>query len=162
MALWVVFAVFLFAAGASVAADGFVTSLTTGPADDVRRAWLVRDRERVHRALSAARLLCFLAVGASAPPLWDADGPALIAALALLLLSVGSAETFARTIGATRAAGPSDWLSGCAAIVTLIATPVVAVRVTVLPLLATLVISGPGVPMPVNTSCTSLPERPPR
>ncbi|MES3032984.1 MAG: hemolysin family protein [Gemmatimonadota bacterium] len=127
MALWVVFAVFLFAAGASVAADGFVTSLTTGPADDVRRAWLVRDRERVHRALSAARLLCFLAVGASAPPLWDADGPALIAALALLLLSVGSAETFARTIGATRAAGPSDWLSGWAAFVTLIATPVVAV-----------------------------------
>lgn len=127
MALWVLFAVFLFAAGASVAADGFVTSLTTGPADDVRRAWLVRDRERVHRALSAARLLCFLAVGASAPPLWDDDGPALIAALALLLLSVGSAETFARTIGATRAAGPSDWLSGWAAFVTLIATPVVAI-----------------------------------
>ena len=127
MALWVLFAVFLFAAGASVAADGFVTSLTTGPADDVRRAFLVRDRERVHRALSAARLLCFLAVGASAPPLWDDDGPALIAALALLLLSVGCAETFARTIGATRAAGPSAWLSGWAAFVTLIATPVVAV-----------------------------------
>lgn len=127
MALWVLFAVFLFAAGASVAADGFVTSLTTGPADDVRRAWLVRDRERVHRALSASRLICFLAVGACAPPLWDDDGPALIAALALLLLSVGSAETFARTIGATRAAGPSAWLSGWAAFVTLIATPVVAI-----------------------------------
>lgn len=126
MALWFLFAVFLFAAGASVAADGFVTSLTPGPADDVRRTWLVRDRERVHRALSASRLLCFLAAGAVAPPLWAAEGPAIVGALVLLLLSVGCAETFSRTIGATRAAAPGDWLSGWAAFVTLVATPVVA------------------------------------
>ena len=125
MALWFLFALLLFAAGASVAADGFVTSLRPGAADDVRRARLVRDRERVHRALSASRLLCFLAAGASAPPLWLAEGPAIISAFAVLLLSVGSAETFARTIGATRAAAPSAWLSGWAAFVTLIATPVV-------------------------------------
>ena len=125
MALWSLFALFLFAAGASVAADGFVTSLRPGATDDVRRARLVRDRERVHRALSASRLLCFLAAGASAPPLWLADEPAIISACVLLLLSVGSAETFARTIGATRAAAPSAWLSGWAAFVTLIATPVV-------------------------------------
>lgn len=126
MVLWFLFAVFLFAAGASVAADGFVTSLTPGPADDVRRTWLVRDRERVHRALSASRLLCFLAAGAVAPPLWAAEGPAIVGALVLLLLSVGCAETFSRTIGATRAAAPGDWLSGWAAFVTLVATPVVA------------------------------------
>ncbi len=125
MALWFLFALFVFAAGASVAADGFVTSLTTGPADDVRRAFLVSERERVHRALSAARLLCFLAAGASAPPLWVPEGPAVIGALVLLLLSVGCAETFSRTIGATRAAAPGAWLSGWAAFVTLIATPVV-------------------------------------
>jgi CBS domain containing-hemolysin-like protein len=127
MTLWVLFAVFLFAAGASVAADGFVTSLTPGPADDVRRTWLVTDRERVHRSLSASRLLCFLAAGASAPPLWVAEGPAPFASVALLLLAVACAETLARTIGATRAAGPSAWLSGWAAFVTLLATPLVAI-----------------------------------
>jgi CBS domain containing-hemolysin-like protein len=126
MALWFLFAAFLLAAGASVAADGFVTSLTAGPADDVRRAWLVRDRERVHKALSAARLVGFLAAGAVAPPLWTGDRPELLGASVLLLLSVGCAETFARTIGATRAVAPGAWLSGWAAFVTLIATPVVA------------------------------------
>ena len=125
MSLWVLFAVLVLAAGACVAADGFVTSLTAGPADDVRRAWLVRDRERVHRALSGSRLIFFLFAGASAPPLWQEDGPALIAALVLLLLACGAAETFARTVGATRADGPSAWLSGWAAFVTLIATPIV-------------------------------------
>ncbi len=127
MVFWVLFAVLLLAAGASVAADGFVSSLTPGPADDVRRAWLLRDRERVHRALSAARLLCFLAAGASAPPLWVAEGPALIGTLAVLLFAVGSAEIFSRTVGATRAVGASAWLSGWAAFVTLLATPVVAI-----------------------------------
>ncbi len=127
MLLWVLFAVLVVAAGACVAADGLVTSLTAGPADDVRRAWLVRDRERVHRALSASRLLCFLLAGASAPPLWPDDGPELIAALVLLLLASGAAETFARTIGATRADGPSAWLSGWAAFVTVLATPIVVV-----------------------------------
>ncbi len=125
MLLWALFSVFMFSAGASVAADGFVTSLTPGPADDVRRAWLVRDRERVHRALSGLRLISFLFAGATAPPLWMDNGPELIAALVLLLAVVGAAETFARTIGATRAAGPSAWLSGWAAFVTLMATPVV-------------------------------------
>jgi CBS domain containing-hemolysin-like protein len=125
MSLWLLFTVLMLAAGASVAADGFVTSLTPGPADDVRRAWLVRDRERVHRSLSGARLLGFLGAGAAAPPLWHEDGPQLIAALVLLLAGVGAAETFARTIGATRAAGPSAWLSGWAAFVTLMATPMV-------------------------------------
>ncbi len=125
MILWVLFAVLIVAAGASVAADGFVTSLTAGPADDVRREWLVRDRERVHRALSGSRLMFFLFAGATAPPLWQEDGPELIAALVLLLLVSGAAETFARTIGATRAAGPSEWLSGWAAFVTLLATPIV-------------------------------------
>ncbi|MDZ7630418.1 MAG: hemolysin family protein [Gemmatimonadaceae bacterium] len=125
MTLWLLFTVLMLAAGASVAADGFVTSLTPGPADDVRREWLVRDRERVHRSLSGARLLCFLFAGASAPPLWHDDGPELIAALVLLLALVGTAETFARTIGATRADGPSAWLSGWAAFVTLLATPMV-------------------------------------
>jgi CBS domain containing-hemolysin-like protein len=125
MTLWLLFACLLLAAGASVAADGFVTSLTPGPADDVRREWLVRDRERVHRALSASRLMFFLGVGASAPPLWHEEGPELIAALVLLLIVCGAAETFARTIGATRAAGPSAWLSGWAALITLLATPVV-------------------------------------
>ena len=125
MILWVLFAVLIVAAGACVAADGFVTSLTAGPADDVRREWLVRDRERVHRALSGSRLMFFLFAGATAPPLWQEDGPELIAALVLLLLVSGAAETFARTIGATRAAGTSDWLSGWAAFVTLLATPMV-------------------------------------
>jgi putative hemolysin len=125
MLLWALFTLFMLAAGASVAADGFVTSLTAGPADDVRRAWLVRDRERVHRALSGLRLICFLFAGAAAPPLWMESGPELIASLVLLLTVVGAAETFARTIGATRAAGPSDWLSGWAAFVTLMSTPVV-------------------------------------
>ena len=125
MLLWVLFVVLLCAAGASVAADGLVTSLTAGPADDVRRAWLVRDRERVHRSLSASRLICFLCAGAAAPPLWHADGPRLIGALVLLFAVVGVAETFARTIGATRADGPGAWLSGWAAFVTLLATPVV-------------------------------------
>lgn len=125
MLLWVLFTVLLCAAGACVAADGFVTSLTAGPADDVRRAWLVRDRERVHRALSGSRLVCFLFAGATAPPLWMEKGPELIASLVLLLAVVGTAETFARTVGATRADGPSAWLSGWAAFVTLIATPVV-------------------------------------
>ncbi|HYW51964.1 MAG TPA: hemolysin family protein [Gemmatimonadaceae bacterium] len=124
---WVIFAVMLFAAAASVAADGLVTSLTAGPADDVRREWLVRDRERVHRSLSSARLVCFLCAGAAAPPLWHADGPQVLAAIMMLLLVVGAAETLARTIGATRADGPSAWLSGWAAFVTLLATPVVAV-----------------------------------
>ena len=127
MLLWALFAVLVLAAGASVAADGLVTSLTAGPADDVRRAWLVRDRERVHRALSASRLMFFLLAGASAPPLWREEGPELIAALVLLLLACGAAETFARTIGATRADGPSAWLSGWAAFVTLMATPIVVV-----------------------------------
>ncbi len=125
MLLWLLFAFLLFAAGASVAADGLVTSLTAGPADDVRRAWLVRDRERVHRALSGSRLLFFLFAGAVAPPLWQESGPQLIAALVLLLAVVGAAETLARTIGATRADGPSAWLSGWAAFVTLMATPLV-------------------------------------
>jgi putative hemolysin len=125
MSLWIAFALLVLAAGASVAADGFVTSLTAGPADDVRRAWLVRDRERVHRALSGSRLIFFLFAGASAPPLWQDDGPELIASLVLLLLACGTAETFARTIGATRADGPSAWLSGWAAFVTLMATPIV-------------------------------------
>jgi putative hemolysin len=125
MVLWLLFAVLIVAAGASVAADGFVTSLTAGPADDVRREWLVRDRERVHRALSGSRLLFFLFAGASAPPLWRDGGPELIAALVLLLLVCGAAETFARTIGATRADGPSAWLSGWAAFITLLATPLV-------------------------------------
>ena len=125
MALWALFILLVSAAGASVAADGFVTSLTAGPADDVRRAWLVRDRERVHRALSGSRLICFLFAGASAPPLWKESGPELIAALVLLLLACGAAETFARTIGATRADGPSAWLSGWAAFVMLMATPIV-------------------------------------
>jgi putative hemolysin len=125
MPLWALFAVLVVAAGACVAADGFVTSLSAGPADNLRRAWLVRDRERVHRALSASRLIFFLMAGASAPPLWQEDGPELIAALVLLLLACGAAETFARTIGATRADGPSAWLSGWAAFVTLLATPIV-------------------------------------
>ncbi len=125
MILWLLFTVFMFAAGASVAADGFVSSLTAGTSDDVRRAWLVRDRERVHRALSGARLVCFLFAGAFAPPLWQDEGPELIAALVLLLTLVGAAETFSRTIGATRAVGPSAWLSGWAAFVTVISTPVV-------------------------------------
>ncbi len=126
MLLWLLFVLLMLAAGASVAADGLVMSLTAGPADDVRRAWLVRDRERVHRALSGSRLVFFLFAGAVAPPLWRTNGPELIAALVLLLLSVGAAETFARTIGATRAAGTSAWLSGWAAFVTLIAKPIVA------------------------------------
>ena len=96
MILWLLFAIFMFAAGASVAADGFVTSLTAGTSDDVRRAWLVRDRERVHRSLSSARLVSFLCAGACAPPLWQDDGPELIAALVLLLALVGAAETFSR------------------------------------------------------------------
>ena len=125
MTLWVLFTILVVASGACVAADGFVTSLTAGPADDVRRAWLVRDRERVHRALSGSRLIFFLLAGASAPPLWKSSGPELIAALVLLLLACGAAETFARTIGATRADGPSAWLSGWAAFVTLMATPLV-------------------------------------
>ena len=125
MVLWLLFAFLILAAGASVAADGFVTSLTAGPADDVRREWLVRDRERVHRALSGSRLLFFLFAGAFAPPLWRDGGPELIAALVLLLLVCGAAETFARTIGATRADGPSAWLSGWAAFITLLATPLV-------------------------------------
>ena len=125
MLLWVLFVVLLCAAAASVAADGLVTSLTAGPADDVRRAWLVRDRERVHRSLSASRLICFLCAGAAAPPLWHADGPKLMGTLVLLFAVVGVAETFARTIGATRADGPGAWLSGWAAFVTLLATPVV-------------------------------------
>ena len=124
MALWFLFAAFLLAAAASVAADGFVSSLTPGPADDVRRAWLVHERDRVHLALSAARLVCFLAAGAVAPPLWRAEGPAIISASLLLLFSVGCAETFSRTIGATRATVPGAWLSGWAAFVTLVATPV--------------------------------------
>ena len=127
MVLWLLFAVLIVAAGACVAADGFVTSLTAGQADDVRRTWLVRDRERVHRALSGSRLLFFLFAGASAPPLWRDNGPELIAALVLLLLVCGAAETFARTIGATRADGPSAWLSGWAAFITLLATPIVVV-----------------------------------
>ena len=125
MALWLLFTVLVVAAGACVAADGFVTSLASGPADDVRRAWLVRDRERVHRALSGSRLIFFLMAGASAPPLWRESGPELIAGLVLLLLACGAAETFARTIGATRADSPSAWLSGWAAFVTLMATPMV-------------------------------------
>lgn len=125
MTLWVLFTILVVASGACVAADGFVSSLTAGPADDVRRAWLVRDRERVHRALSGSRLIFFLLAGASAPPLWKSSGPELIAALVLLLLACGAAETFARTIGATRADGPSAWLSGWAAFVTLMATPLV-------------------------------------
>ena len=125
MLLWLLFFVLMFAAGASVAADGFVTSLTAGPADDVRREWLVRDRERVHRALSGMRLVCFLFAGAATPPLWYEGGPELIAALVLLLAVVGAAETFSRTIGATRADGPSAWLSGWAAFVTLVSTPII-------------------------------------
>lgn len=127
MLLWVLFACFLAAAAASVAADGLVSSLTAGPADDVRRSWLVRDRERVHRALTSLRLVCFLCAGAVAPPLWNADRPALLATMLLLLLVVGTAETLARTIGGTRADGPSAWLSGWAAFVTLLATPALAV-----------------------------------
>jgi putative hemolysin len=129
MVLWFLFALLMFAAGASVAADGLVMSLTAGPADDVRRAWLVRDRERVHRALSGSRLVFFLFAGALAPPLWADGGPELIGALVLLLLVVGAAETFARTIGATRADGPSNWLSGWAAFITLVATPFVVLMV---------------------------------
>ncbi len=125
MLLWLLFTVLMLAAGASVAADAFVASLTAGTSDDVRRAWLVRDRERVHRALSSARLVCFLCAGAFAPPLWRDDGPGLVTTLLLLLAAVGAAETFSRTIGASRAEGPSVWLSGWAAFVTLIATPVV-------------------------------------
>ena len=122
---WLLFAFLTLAAGASVAADGLVTSLTAGPADDVRRAWLVRDRERVHRALSGARLLFFLGAGAAAPTLWGDDGPELIATLVLLLAAVGCAETFSRTIGSTRAGARSNWLSGWAAFITLLATPLV-------------------------------------
>lgn len=125
MFLWLLFFFLMFAAGASVAADGFVTSLTAGPADDVRRAWLVRDRERVHRSLSGMRLVCFLLAGAATPPLWHDGGPELLAAFVLLLAVVGAAETFSRTIGATRADGPSAWLSGWAAFVTLISTPII-------------------------------------
>jgi putative hemolysin len=125
MWLWLLFLALLFAAGASVAADGFVTSLTAGAADDVRRTWLVQDRERVHRSLSGARLVCFLFAGAAAPPLWHEGGAELLVTLLLLLAVVGVAETLARTIGATRADGPSNWLSGWAAFVTLLATPVV-------------------------------------
>jgi putative hemolysin len=125
MLLWLLFALLVLAAGASVAADGLVSSLTAGPADDVRRAWLVRDRDRVHRALSGLRLVCFLAAGAAAPPLWGGDGPQLIGTLVLLLVAVGAAETFARTIGATRATTPGNWLSGWAAFVTVLVTPVV-------------------------------------
>jgi len=124
MLLWLVFTLLMIAAGASVAADGFVTSLIAGPADNVRRVWLVREREHVHRALSAARLLFFLGAGAIAPPLWQEEGPEFIAALVLLLALVGAAETFARTIGATRADGPSAWLAGWAALITLLATPI--------------------------------------
>ena len=125
MLLWLLFALLMLAGGASVAADGLVTSLTAGPADDIRRAWLVRDRERVHRALSGSRLVFFLCAGAAAPTLWGANGPELIATLVLLLVAVGCAETFSRTIGATRASTPSNWLSGWAAFVTLLATPLV-------------------------------------
>lgn len=123
MLLWLVFTSLMLTAGASAAADGFVTSLSAGPADDVRRAWLVKDHERVHRALSGLRLVCFLCAGAVAPPLWSERGPQLLAAGALLLAGVGAAETFARTVGATRADGPSAWLSGWAAFVTLVSTP---------------------------------------
>jgi putative hemolysin len=126
MTLWVVFSALMLAAGACVAADGFVSSLTAGPADDVRRTWLVADRERVHRALSGSRLIFFLFAGAATPPLWKDSGPELIASLVLLLVVVGAAETLARTIGATRADGPSAWLSGWAAFVTLLSTPIVA------------------------------------
>jgi CBS domain containing-hemolysin-like protein len=129
--LWLLFVALTLAAGACVAADGMVSSLTVGPADDVRREWLVRDRERVHRALTGARLVCFLGAGAAAPPLWAEGGPELIAALVLLLIAVGTAETFARTVGATRAGGPSQWLSGWAAFVTLLASPVVALMSSV-------------------------------
>ncbi len=125
MLLWLLFAALIVAAGASVAADGLVSSLTPGPADDVRREWLVRDRERVHRALSGSRLVFFLFAGAAAPPLWREDGPELTAALVLLLCVCGAAETFARTIGAMRADGPSAWLSGWAALVTLLGSPLV-------------------------------------
>ncbi len=126
MLLWLLFASLMLAAGACVAADGLVSSLAAGPSEDVRRAWLVQDRERVHRALSGTRLVCFLVSGAVAPPLWRESGPELLAAVALLLLGVGAAETFARTVGATRAAEPSGWLASWAAFVTLIATPIVS------------------------------------
>jgi len=123
---WLVFTALMLAAGACVAADGLVLSLTAGPADDVRRTWLVHDRERVHRALSGSRLIFFLVAGASAPPLWAEEGPQVVLTIGLLLVGVGVAETLARTVGATRADGPSQWLSGWAAFVTLIATPLVA------------------------------------
>ncbi len=123
---WLLFSLLMLAAGACVAADGLVLSLTPGPADDVRRTWLVHDRERVHRALSGSRLVCFLAAGAAAPPLWDAGGPQVLLTIVLLMVGVGVAETFARTVGGTRAHSPSQWLSGWAAFVTLLATPVVA------------------------------------
>ena len=126
MALWFLFAALTLAAGTSVAADGFVMSLTPGPADDVRRAWLLRDRERVHRALSGARLMFFLCAGAAVPPLWQHDGPQLLPSLLLLVVSVATAETFARTVGATRADGTAEWLSGWAALVMVLATPAVA------------------------------------
>lgn len=122
---WLLFTTLLVAAGASVAADGLVTSLTAGPADDVRRAWLVRDRDRVHRALSGARLVCFLGAGAAAPTIRGGDGPQLIATLALLVLAVACAETVARTVGASRAPEAANWLSGWAAFVMLLATPIV-------------------------------------
>jgi CBS domain containing-hemolysin-like protein len=124
VALWIAFGVLLLSAGACVAADGFVSSLTPGPADDVRRAWLVRDRERVHRALAGSRLVCFLGAGAVAPPLWYETGPQLIGAFVLLLVTVGAAETFARTVGATRADVPGQWLAGWAAFVTLLGRPI--------------------------------------
>lgn len=123
MLFWVLFGVLLVAAAACVAADGLVSSLTAGPADDVRRSFLVTERDRVHRTLNAVRLVCFLAAGAVAPPLWRAGGPSLLVALLLLLLVVGAAETFARTIGATRAVGPSAWLSGWAAAVAVFGAP---------------------------------------
>ena len=127
MLLWMGFVALMLAASACVAADGLVTSLLPGgPAEDVQREWLVRDRERVHRALSGTRLVCFLVAGAVAPPLWRASGPAVLAAFLLLLLGIGAAETLARTLGATRASEPSGWLASWAAIVTALATPVVA------------------------------------
>jgi putative hemolysin len=126
MLLWLFFVALMLCAAACVAADGLVTSLAAGPSEDVQREWLLRDRERVHRALSGTRLLCFLFAGAIAPPLWRDTGPSVLAALALLLLGVGAAETLARTLGATRASEPSGWLAGWAAIVTAAATPIVA------------------------------------
>jgi putative hemolysin len=123
MMLWVLFLALCAAAATSAAADGFVMNLTVGPADDVRRTWLVTDRERVHRALTAARLVCFLVAAALVPPLWDPRGPQIVVSAIVLVLVLFAAETIARTVGSTRITLKSEWLSGWAALVTLMATP---------------------------------------